>query len=269
MKFQFLVSCWVFPLCFRLSIICHAPIVNCQIGTSNASWTPIVEEATTELEIPTILAKCKGKGKGDRRHCVHHHHPPSSPSTSSFSLYLPPHSHPKPYFITRWIMNVKGAGQGQIISLPGSNLDIICFEPIALYRLDNYRNIGNANICISILRSLNLTTTEFLSDTTTFDVVGGSFTSQTNPFVESVETDGLLFVVSTTSIITTTSQTQRNDNIIIKGDGCFTGVMGNARVSGYLEANFTSRVFYFDYIYAVDLNLTINDGCYFLHQPHE
>jgi hypothetical protein len=253
MKSQWLVSSWINFLVFKLSFLFYlSVVVFCQTG----SMIPMAGEAA-EFEIPGIFAKRRSKGKG---HYIHHHH--SSPSSSSH--HLPPHSHPN---ITRWTMNVKGETQGQIISFPGSNLDIICFERISLYRLDNSRKIGKANVCVSILRP-NTTTNEltFISDTTTFDVIGGSFTSQTTPFVESVDTaTSGIFVVSST---TTTSQPRR-DNLILNGDGCFTGATGNVRVSGYLEANFTSEVFFFDYIYVVDLNLTVNDGCYFLHQLHE
>lgn len=253
------VTSWIHFLIFGLLFLSDLPVVCCQ-NSRTGTIIPMMDEAT-KIDIPDAFAKRRGKGKGHKSNRYH------ASSPSSYSYYLPPHSHPTPYFITRWLVNVKGKSQGRIISFPGSNLGIICFEPTNLFRLDNARNIGKANICVSVLRGSNGTANEeFLSDMTTFNVIGGSFTSQTTPFVESVQAATGSFVVSTSA---NTSQEARRENRISKGEGCFNGATGNVRVSGYLEANFTSEVFYFDYIYVVDLNLTKNEGCYFLHREHE
>lgn len=148
----------------------------------------------------------------------------------------------------RVAVNVRGDSIGERITFPGTQLQIICFE-LQVFRLECQRNIGTANLCITLNTNGRGGKISFLSETTTFESEQGSFTTITAPFVEQVLTtttgqEDTTFVLSTIS--------GDNINNIVRGDGNFDGVSGSVRISGYFKGNFTSAELFFDQIYVIE-----------------
>ena len=171
------------------------------------------------------------------------HHVRSHPPSTAQMYGMPLQSN-------RMVINMKGEDIGTRITFPELEIELLCFD-IPLLRLDNKFQVGTGRDCITIGKAGG--DLRFISDTTSFKFNDGEFTSASSPFVLPLGTDidNSEFIVSTGL---THSEKIFPNNGIVQADGCFEGASGSVRLSGFLEGNFTSAVFFFDYVYVIDFD---------------
>lgn len=150
----------------------------------------------------------------------------------------------------RMVINMKGKDTGTRITFPELEVELLCFD-IPLLRLDNKFQVGTGRDCITIGKADGDVT--FISDTTSFKFDHGEFTGASSPSVLPLGTDmdDSGFIVSTGL---THSEKPFPNNGIVRANGCFEGASGSIRLSGFLEGNLTSAVFFFDYVYVIDFD---------------
>ena len=211
----------------------NGPTLPSLIPTTNSSHFPKVSVSPsfdpTTASIPTIQSQLPSQS--------------SSNTPTSSNTNFPTKN--EPVYLIPLVMNMRGASRGEVIPFSGSNVEIQCYN-VSLYTLETVAKIGVANTCLTI--SINsLQEVQLIMETTSFQLPFGNFTSTIAPT--------LVFTNETSpAYVSSTGSKGRPNRTISRGEGLYENVSGTARVSGFLDGNFTDASFYFDYIYVVDFD---------------